>query len=98
MNLNDEKTAARNALDRISSRLQPYASDNMQYYHGRYQLDVRCPDLFTERTGVEDDDHPEFTEHDHALRIAREEAADNFTVAILASEKCWFTIELTPTN
>jgi hypothetical protein len=91
----DTKEKARRILNNIESRLQPYASDGMLIVHGKYRTYLRCPDLFTERRGCEDDDWPDFTGRDRALAVAQEEAGTEFSVEIWESEKCWFTIELT---
>lgn len=91
---------ARSIFKNICAELQPYASDSMEERRGGYVMDMRCPDLFTDRAGCEDDDWPNFTGLDHVVEVAkRHAAAKGFKlVNVCDSEKMWFDIEIAPNN
>jgi len=92
----DYTNAARSVFYDILAELTPYANDPMQKVHDKYSMDMRCPDLFTDRAGCEDDDWPEFTEFDYVVEVAdRCAGAKGFTAMVTDSEKCWLRIELT---
>jgi len=96
--MNKTTDTARSIFNDIVSELQPYATDTMVLHHGTYRMTMRCPDLYTERRGAEDDDHPDFTDRDHVVEVAERcaQAKGFLDVKVWDSEKCWFTVELTP--
>lgn len=62
----------------------------------RDSLSSRVPfQLYADRSGVEDDDHPRFVGAEKIGNLA-EKKAPNYTVRVWDSEKRYFCVEITP--
>lgn len=70
----------------------------------KYRLWMRdasfAHDLYTDRGGEEDDDHPNFTGYEKVVEYANDMAECNgFHLSkVFNSEKRWFCVEITPTS
>lgn len=88
------------AFANIQRRIRPDMFDKLQVENNKYILGLRRYDFFTDRSGEEDDDHPNFNTKDQLnIRDIATNELQSFGIKykrllINSSEKSWFSIEV----